>query len=266
MKLPNLSEMFTSVKTFEQKNRAEILTFCSVVGLWTAIVTTYKAAPRAQEILRIRGEDFRDTDPKDHKTKRTIALETIRDLTPVIAPPIIAGAVTTGCIIGSNSVQRNRLATLSAAYTFADARLRDYKTKMNETLGDSKAQRVREAISKEHLKNNPLTEKTAIIATGLGDQLCFDEYTAKYFYCSAEAIGQAMLKLSYRLQSEMWIDLNEFYDEIRLPMCKMGNDLGWSIDDSDKGRIPVYYTAILDDYNRPCLCVQFDVSIRERNR
>ena len=118
-------------------------------------------------------------------------------------------------------------------------------------------------ISKDHVQDVDIPEEDLIECTGLGNVLCYDEYRGKHFYCSAEAIGQAINTISYRLQSEMWISLNDFYQELNLRPCKMGDDLGWNIDKTDRGRIPVFYTAVLTAGNRPCLAVQFDVQVRE---
>lgn len=263
MKLPDFHKTLETVKIFEQRNRETILSGLAVGGLWTSIYLAYKSGPKAEKILQEKKQDLRDTRPEDKETKRIVVWEAVKELTPVVAPTMIFGGMTTACILGSNAVSKRKIATLSAAYTLTDQALRDYKSKVRDILGESKAQQVREAISKEHLDKVDIPkEEDNIAVTGLGNTLCYDEYTDRLFYCSAEAIGKAIVKLSYDLQSDMWIDLNDFYQEINLRPCKMGNELGWSIDHSDRGKIPVYYTAILTDDNRPCLCVQFDVEVK----
>lgn len=265
MQLPNVKGLFNSVMRFGHDNQAEILSALAITGLWTSMWLSYKAGPRAEKVLESKRKDLSDADPKDKKTRRTVIFEGVKELVPVIGPPLATGIISTVCVVKSTKYSRGQIATLSAAYAIKDAALREHKEKARELLGESKAQQIRESISKDHIGNVVIPkDDSAIPRTGLGDTLCYDEYTDRLFYCSAEAIGKAVVKLSYDLQSEMWIDLNDFYQEINLKPCKMGNDLGWSVDKSDRGRIPVYYTAILTDDNRPCLCIQFDVDVKER--
>ncbi len=257
-------ELLNNARNFGKRNQAELMTIGAVFTMWGAIYTAYKAGPKAEKILAEKKKDLRDVAPEDKSTKRTVLWETIRELTPIVSVPIMLGGFATGLTIGSHTVSSKKIATLSAAYTMANTALHEHKEKVKEVLGEAKAQQVREAISKDHLKKaEPLKEENVQI-TGLGNQLCYDEYTDRYFYASAETIGKAVVKLSYDLQSEMWIDLNSFYQELNLRPCKMGEDLGWSIEHTDRGRIPVYYTAILTEDNRPCLCVQFDVDVKQQ--
>ena len=164
-------------------------------------------------------------------------------------------------ILGTLCVSNRRIATLSVACSLAETTLREHKEKLVEVLGEKNAQKVREAISKEKVTNNKTPEPTQIINTGGGDTLCYDEYSGRYFYSSPEKIGEAIVKLSYDIQSEMWVELNRLYVELGLKGVKMGDDLGWSVDHTDRGRIPVYYTAILTENNRPCIAMQFDVEV-----
>ena len=260
MKLPKVAN---SVIAFEKRNRAELLTLGSVITLWGAIYSAYKAGPKAEKFLEERRKDRPYVDPNDKKMMRMVRWETFRGMVQIVSVPVMLGGMSTACCIGSHAVSSRKIATLSAAYTLTNTALREHKDKVREVLGEAKAQQVREAISKDHLEKSktPVDEKDIQI-TGLGNVLCYDEYTDRYFYASAEAIGNAIVKISHQLISDMWMSLNDFYRELNLRPCKMGEDLGWSIDSTDRGRIPVYYTAVLTEGNRPCLCVQFDIEMR----
>lgn len=260
-----LMELVNNLKGFESRNRTELLTVTAIFTMWGGFYLAYKAGPKAEKIIEKRKKEFKEVDSADKKGKLVVAKDFVKDIAPVVGPPIALGLLSTGCSVKAYSESSKKIAILSAAYTMTNTALHEYKNKAREVLGDSKAQQVREAISKDHLERAKAPEEGSldITPTGLGNSLCYDEYTDRYFYASAESIGQAIVRLGYRIQSEMWIALNEFYQELNLRPCKMGNDLGWSIDDTDCGRIPIYYTAILTDNNTPCLCVQFDVSLKE---
>lgn len=257
-------KLVNDVKTFGKNNGAELLAVAAIFSAWGAIWTAYKAGPKAERVLEAKRKDLEDTDPEDKATKRTITWELIREMTPIVSVPIMLGAMSTGCIIGSHAINSKKIATLASAYTMASTALYEHKDKVKELFGEGKAQQVREAISKDHLEKAEVPkDENSVIVTGLGTSLCYDEYTDRYFYSSAEAIGNAIVKCSYELLNDMWVPLNDFYQELNLKPCKMGYDLGWSVDGLDHNKIPIYYTAILTDDNRPCLCIQFDVSLRE---
>lgn len=261
MDLSKLKEALSmdNLKRFEEVNRPVILAGVGVVGFWMAIGAAYKAAPRAGDILKnYKRKMASATTPKE---KGETLLGVAKKLVPVLGPTLALGATSTFAIVKSSKISTERLTIVTAAYSLAESRLRDITRKLDE--GRLKSRDVREKVSKDHVLASDIPDEDLIESTGMGNTLCYDEYRGKYFYCCAEAIGQAINTISYRLQSEMWVSLNEFYSELNLTSCKMGDDLGWNIDKTDRGRIPVYYTAILTTNNRPCLAVQFDVQVRK---
>lgn len=253
-----------SILDFEHRNRATILTSLGIVGLWSTAWIAFRAGPQAERIIEAKKKDFEDILPEDKETKRVVIWEAVKEMTPVVLPPVILGGISTACIIGSNTVSSKKIATLSAAYTVADSALKTYKSKVSDVLGEKKAQQIKEAISKERVSVNPPPENDdQIIFTGNGDVLCYDEYSGRYFYSNADKIGASIIKLSYDIADEMWISLNEFYIEIGLPEVKMGDDFGWRIDRLDHGLLPISYTATLTDDKRPCLSIQYDVALKD---
>lgn len=64
----------------------------------------------------------------------------------------------------------------------------------------------------------------------------------------------------------MYISLNDFYEAIdssQLPKIPMGEDLGWNINDTINGKLPITLSALLTDDNKPCLCIDYDISVRD---
>lgn len=261
MDVSKVKEMLSidNLKHLEEVNRPVILAGLGVVGFWMAIGTAFKAAPRAVDILEKSRHKMRAGETP--KEKGETLLSTVKSLIPVVGPPLALGAASTFAIAKSSKISTERLAVVSAAYSLAETRLRDVGQKLDE--GRLKNRDIREKISSDCVRESEVPDEDLIESTGLGNTLCYDEYRGKYFYCCAEAIGQAINTMSYRLQSEMWISLNEFYEELNLRPCKMGDDLGWNIDKVDRGRIPIFYTAVLTTNNKPCLAVQFDVQVRK---
>lgn len=254
-----LKEMWKSVTTFTDKNSPAILTGLGVAGLFGSMYMAYKASPKAHDILEKYHEDKEMTDPDDKETKKVILKETVVELTKVMAPSVLMGVATGACIIGANKISTKRIALMSAAYSIADSKLKDYQTKMLESLGEQKVQKVREAIAKDHLETSSVPSD--ILVPG-GRCLCMDAHTGRFFVSSAEAIGQAINSLTADVMQEMYVSLNDFYDKIGLDHIPLGDDLGWNIDDALGGKLPIYFSAILTNEHQPCLVIEADINIR----
>lgn len=255
-------------KGFADRNSPTILTSLGVLGLINTARLAYKAGIKASRVSneRIREylEDFKDyKEMGDKQSQTSIVKKLAMEAATVYGPPVAMGAVSTACIIGSNCISTKRIAAISAAYSLTEAALKDYKEKALEVVGDKKVRQIKEAIAKDKvLKNPPPKDDSQILMTGTGDVLCYDAYSGRYYISNAAKIEKAVNKLSAECLSDMYISLNEFWDEIGLPRLPMGNDYGWNIDDTFDGILPISLTAILTDDQRPCLCVDYDVSPR----
>ena len=64
-----------------------------------------------------------------------------------------------------------------------------------------------------------------------------------------------MNNLNYRMNTgmEMYISLNEFYDEINLDRIPMGETIGWRV---DKGLIDIHFASFLID-DEPYMTIEF---------
>lgn len=253
----------TVVKAVD-KNSPTILTGLAVAGFVGTVILTIKAVPKAEKALKNRADKIKALEEKGlegdelKEEKNDILLDTVKELAPVVIPPVVTGVTAIACCIGSNSVNLRRQAVLSAAYNVAQTSLAEYKDKLPAIVGPGKAAKVEEAIAEDHVKKNPPSDNQIII-TGNGECLCYDDYSARYFKCNPEKIREVVNDLNERLMSEMYIELNEFYRGIGLATCKLGEDLGWNI---DKGTINIKYTSILTENNTPCLVLEYDTDVR----
>ena len=59
--------------------------------------------------------------------------------------------------------------------------------------------------------------------------------------------------------SQMYVSLNDFYDELNLKHSGNGDELGWKLDD---GFIEVDFSSQLSDDGRPCLVIEYMVAPR----
>lgn len=271
MKSNKLSDLLEKAEMFTRKNSPVILTGLAIVGVISTAYAAYKTGPRADKILEEYRKDMKDCHPKDKEAKRAVVGETVKKMIPVMAPPIIMGGTTIACIVGSHSVSSRRIAALSAAYSLSETTVKNLNSKMEEMLGEKRTRAIKDSIMKDKLKADSEKDKKILsdgqlVIPNDGTVLCKDLYSGRLFYSNAEKIKQAIAKCSYEIISDMYISLNDFYEAIdssQLPKIPMGEDLGWNIDDTINGKLPITLTALLTDDNKPCLCIDYDISVRD---
>lgn len=263
MNTTKITEFIDKTIDLTKKNSPALLTGSAVVGLLATTISAFKMSPKVHEIWWDHKMTIQHIKEDDKKAKREEVLVTAKELLPVVAPTVVMGTATTACIIGSNGISSRRIAALSTAYAISERAVKDLNDKMTETLGEKKTQAIKDAIVKDKLdKNPPPADTNQIIMTGDGDVMCMDVYSGRYFRSNAQKIGQAINELSYQIQNDMYVCLNEFYEKLNIPEIPMGDDLGWNLDDTIKGQLPITITAGLTPTQEPCLCVDYSAGLR----
>lgn len=266
--MKNLSTLIKNVSNFASKQKPALLAGTAIVGLIYTGYLSYKTGSKAEKILEEYKKDLSLCAPEDKEAKRTVRMETTKKMLPIVIPPVIIGGATAACILGSHSESARRIAALSTAYNISEEAVKRLNIKMNDILGEKKARSIKDAIMKDKLTSdkNEMIEESSIVITGSGDHLCKDLYTGRFFRGNAQTIEQAIIKLSSDVLSEMYVSLNEFYDEIGLERIPNGDDVGWNVDDVYRGKLPITMTAILTADKQPCLCIDCDIFVRKDYR
>ena len=244
-----LTKIFNDVKVGFNKNSPAILTGIGITGMLTSTVLAVKATPKALKLL-----DQAENDKCDELT----TVEKIKVAWKPYIPAVISGSVSIACLIGANSAHAKRNAALATAYKISESALTDYRSKVIETVGEKKEKTIREKVDKERLQQAPVS-KNEVIVTSNDNTLCFDAISGRYFTSDIEKLKKAENELNKRTLSEMYISLNEFYNEIGLSGNDIGNNLGWNIDD---GLIDLHFSSQLADDGRPCVVVDYHIAPR----
>ena len=245
MKKPDLNKICNNVKSATVKHSPEILTGVGIAGMVTTTVMAVRATPKAIRLL--------DDEKKRQSVDKLEPAEAIKTAWKCYIPAAVTGTVSVVCLMGASSVNARRNAALTAAYTLSESTLRDYRKKVIETIGEKKEQTVRDAVAKDHLEKKPVENKEVII-TSKGDTLCFDVVSGRYFKSDVDRINKAVNELNRRMRYEMYVSLNDFYYEIGLESIKLGNELGWNIDDD---YIELQYSSQLATDGTPCLVIDY---------
>lgn len=248
----NISKMLKSFQYELGKHSPEILTGIGIAGMITTTVMAVRATPKALDLL---AEVKENTEGED---KKTVAKEIVTKVYPVYIPATLTGCLSVACLIGASTVNARRNAVLATAYTLSENTLKEYQTKVVETIGDKKEQSIRDAIAKDTIQKNPVTN-TEVIITAKGDTLCYDSISGRYFTSDIDKLRRIENELNKRLMNEMYISLNELYYEMGLRCTKEGNELGFNIDD---GFIDFNFSAQITEDNRPCIVVDYRIGPR----
>lgn len=245
-----VTKMVKNMRVAIAKHSPEILTGIGIAGMITTTILAVKATPKALQLI----EDKKGELELSYDESLT-PVETIKAAWKPYVPAAVTGAAAIGCLIGANSISLRRNAALTAAYQLSTTALKDYRAKVVETIGEKKERVIHDKLAEEKAKE--IDQKTTeVIFTGTGTTMCIDLYSGRKFESDRNKVERAMNDLNYRMNGgmEMYISLNEFYDEIGLPRIPVGESVGWRV---DKGLIDIHFGAVLLDEDKPCMTIEF---------
>lgn len=257
----NIKSLIKAAGGFIEKNSPQILTGLGVAGVVSTAIMTGRATVQAQKAI------FEDKLEKEMAAEGDDILYTWKDKVKAswkcYIPPAIMCGCSVACIIGSQSINTKRNAALATVYSLTKSTLEEYQDKVVETIGEKKEELLRGEIDQKKLDSKPASGEH-IIETGRGKVLCFDSLSGRYFRHNMEVIRRIVNDLNHDLLGVMWVPLNDFYYALGLEGIKLGDEIGWTVDDL----IEVKFTSKVSDEGEPCLVLDYDVvprGLKSRN-
>lgn len=239
-----------------QKNSPYILTGLGAAGVVTTAIMTGRSTIKAHNI--VKENESKDWDQEEWRAYRDKPLvQRIQWTWRCYIPPVLMGAASIACIIGAQSVNTKRHAALAAAYSLTESTLHDYQEQVKKHLGEKKEQHIRDEVAQKRLDDNPAS-KNEIIMTGKGDSLCYDSISGRYFKSDIEKLRRIQNDLNHDLMGVMWVPLNDLYFAMGLSGIKIGEDVGWTVDEL----IDFRFSSKITDEGEPCLVIDYDVTPR----
>lgn len=241
----NVSNMAKGVGVFAKKHSSEILTGIGIAGMVTTTVLAVKATPKALILIEER--------KSEEEIDQLTPIETVKTVWTCYIPPVVVGTMSIFCMIGAASANVRRNAALATAYTLSESAMKEYRSKVIETVGEKTEKEVRDAISKDKIEKNPVTT-SEIIITDKGDTLCYDVMSGRYFKSDIEKLRKIVNDMNRQMLKDSYIPLNDFYDYVNLEHIKLGYDLGWNVSD---GLIDLDFSSHLAADGTPCIVLDF---------
>lgn len=240
--LKNLSKTLT-------RHAPDILFYTGLVEFAATVVLAVRATPKAVEMIKDDSRRNHDGDPYGYTKK-----EAIKSSWKCYIPAVITGTGSILCLVFAHSTNARRYAALSAACSLSETALKEYQSKVIETVGEKKEESIRDAINQDIIKANPVTDKNVVV-TGKGDMKCYDRWSGRYFYSDAEKMRRAALDVSKQMLDEMYVSLNDFYRELGLREIPIGEELGWNA--NRDGLVEIRFSAQLSEDETPCIVLDF---------
>lgn len=234
---------FAGKKVFQ--NSPVILTGLGIAGTATTAILAAKETQKASIVLDDLSERYEGEIPKK---------VAVKELAKVYLPAILSFGATSACMIGATSISLKRNAVIASLYSASEIAAKEYHNKVVEMIGEKKEAEIRAAVSKDHLDAKPVVDSQVII-TGIGDSLCYDEHSGRYFKTDIEKLRRLENDINRRLLSEMWVSLNEFYYELNLEPVKLGDSMGFTVDHP----LSFHFGSHIASNGQPCLTIDYDV-------
>lgn len=241
--------IFNATKRKVLKRSPEILTGLGVAGMITTVVLSVKATPKAMKLI----EEEKLNRQNEQDSIKLTKIETVKVAWKPYIPAIVTGTVSVGCLIGATSVSTRRTAAIATAYKLSETALTEYREKVIETVGEKKEKVVRDNIAKDKVEKNP-PSKSEVIVTGIGETLCYEPLSGRYFKSDINKIRSAVNDINEQMFSENYASLNDFNGKLDLSYTNIGYDIGWDV---YNGMLKVEFSSQITDDGTPCIVIDY---------
>lgn len=233
-----------NIKNALQSNAPSILLGLGIGGFIGAVFYTAKVAPEASKISS-------ELPPEASKTAR------IRAIVPTYAP--VAGLVlaSTGAILASNRIMKNRYAALLVLYSFSEQVAERWQKAAKEELSNKSFKSIKDKVvgADEDIPEHILKE-----AEETGGHVLWDHFSGRWMTTgSVETVRSVINDLNEAMYSSDFVCLNDFYYELGMPPIGHGDNIGWHIED---GAIKIELTPIIRN-EKPYISVSFNLEPRK---
>lgn len=256
-----------SFVTFLNKRSPEIFLSLGIAGAVTTTIFAIKATIKAVKVVEEIKEEKRVSSEEEVELTKA---EIVKSTWTLYLPTAFTGAISIACLINANSINRRRNAALAAAFSLSKTALEEYQGKVVEKIGKKKEKDIKDSIAKDKLDAHPATNNilhtkdesvsnNVVYTTNNKNTLCYDCLIDRLFYSDMETIRSAVNELNKNLIEDMYVSLNDFYYLLGLKEVKLGEELGWNIDD---GIVKIDYSSILTEDGKPCLAINYRIAPR----
>lgn len=245
------------------KNAPMLLIIAGIGGLAATVISAVKATPMAIDKMddeianryengEIEYEDLPMSVAKSDMAYRFEELgpkQIVKSCWKCYVPTVILGALSISAFIGSYKISTARLTAMTAMYEFTTNAYDRYRRNVAKASPKTDVKATK-ASRDEQAKEIP---ESKFEGAPEGREVCIDLFTGNVFYSTREDVLAAVSKMKDRfLSGEMFISLNEFYDEVDANHVEVGDDVGWT----PETYLDVQFDSTLRN-GKPCLTIGY---------
>lgn len=214
-----------------------------ILGFIAAVVMSAKVTPKAMRILDGRPEGFEPT-----------LVDKIKTVAPVYIPTAGMVLLSTGMLLASDRIIRNRYASLLAIYSITERAISEWQSATTDNVTKKKLQTIKGEVLAPTENDIPLEEEFVD-----GNRLFWDPWSGRPFYAqSVDTVRRIFSDINLRVVKEDFVPLNDFYYALNLDPVGHGSDSGWNVEDGD---VPLTFDSLLRN-DRSYISVQYPVKPR----
>ena len=233
-KIGGISKVLHAGKSMLIKNAPSIGIACGLLFMLDGTIEACKLTPKYITLTdekRLQKTRLKEGINATEPTEELTPWESVCVGAEVYWKPIIYELCGITFIILAHNADIKRLGGAIAACKLSEKELNEYKDATIKTVGENKERLIRDSIIKNEINENPPNDNEVILIEG-GNTLFYDENSGRYFRSSMAKIESAVNAINRKLIVNYDIRLNDFYDEIGLPPIEIGDNLGWTIENT----------------------------------
>jgi hypothetical protein len=242
----SLTDIARNTKKILNSNSPHMFTGLGIAGVLT---TTYLTGRASFKAARIIDNDERRGGVSDDW--RVNAKRRSKLVWKLYVPPAISAVATIGCIYGVSRITTRRATAAAAAYALAEKGFEEYKDKVAEEFGVSKAGKVEDKIAQDKVDKTS-GESSELVVIHQGTVLICELYTGRYFRSDREHMNRIENEINERILRDRYVTLTEFYDLIGLPETSDSDFIGW-----EGKELKLGWTTTETKDHEPCLAFRY---------
>lgn len=164
----------------------------------------------------------------------------------------ISGAGTIAAAVGTHTVHTKRANAMAALYAVTSNKLDDMTEKAEQLLGPKKTQELQNQLGQKAIERNPNNEDKEVLILDDGTELCYDDWSGRYFMSSVQKLESVINDINRMLIDYGSASLNDMYEFMSLNHIPMGDEWGWS-GEKIEGR----FGAVTSTDGRPAIAFSF---------
>lgn len=208
------------------KHSPKILTAAGIAGFFTTVIFAVKSKGKADLLVnealeqkKADAQEKRDNGEELEVPVENIKLtpfEKVKAVTPAYWPTAAMFVLSSAAVIGSDVISDKRQVALTAAYSIADASLKEYQKKTLEKFGPKKEDEIKGEMMRDTLAKQPDISLKAqnYIQVCTEYSLFMAPITRQMFFARIDDVRAVMTSFEARIYKDYEISLNEILAEL----------------------------------------------------